>query len=125
MLKLIKAPSKSLPLFIYTGLQKPYDSVPQAGMKTLLTAPISKASARQRAGRAGPIQDGLRYRLYTKNLFDKSLMANTPPGMLTSEVMEEVLVLKSCGFHKISNLNSVDGPHAETLLRALYELRAL
>ncbi|KAM6520757.1 hypothetical protein FSOLCH5_005537 [Fusarium solani] len=39
--------------------------------------------------------------------------------------MAEVLVLKSCGFHKISDFNFVDGPHAETLLRALYELRAL
>ncbi|KAI8680040.1 hypothetical protein NCS57_00283700 [Fusarium keratoplasticum] len=46
-------------------------------------------------------------------------------GITFAIVMEEVLVLKSCGFHKISNLNFVDGPHAETLLRALYELRAL
>ncbi|KAL2692095.1 hypothetical protein Neosp_002500 [[Neocosmospora] mangrovei] len=53
------------------------------------------------------------------------VIANTPPGMLKSEVMAEILVLKSYGFHKISDFNFVDGPHAETLLRALYELRAL
>lgn len=96
-----------------------------AGMKTLLTAPISKASAKQRTGCAGRIQDGICYRLYTNNFFEKSLLANTPPGMLISEVMAEVLVLKSYGFHKIFDFNFVDGPHAETLLRALYELRAL
>ncbi|KAI8723849.1 Helicase C-terminal domain-containing protein [Fusarium sp. LHS14.1] len=52
-------------------------------------------------------------------------LANTPPGILKSEVMAEVLILKSYGFHKISDFNFVDGPHAETLLRALYEFRAL
>lgn len=94
-------------------------------MTTLHTTPISKAAARQRAGRAGRIQDGTCYRLYTEDLFDKTMIPNTPPGILSSEVMAEVLILKSCGFHKISDFNFVDAPHVETVLRAVYELRAL
>ncbi|RSL69138.1 hypothetical protein CEP54_002468 [Fusarium duplospermum] len=95
-------------------------------MVTLHTTPISRAAARQRDGRAGRIQDGTCYRLYNKDLFDKTMMPNTPPGMLTSEVMAEVLTLKSCGFHKISDFNFVDAPNVETVLRlSTNELRAL
>ncbi|RMJ09654.1 hypothetical protein CDV36_010740 [Fusarium kuroshium] len=39
--------------------------------------------------------------------------------------MAEVLILKSCDFHKISEVNFVDAPHVETVLRAVYKLRAL
>jgi hypothetical protein len=41
---------------------------PKNGMDSLVVAPISQASARQRAGRAGRTGPGKCYRLYTGNL---------------------------------------------------------
>lgn len=41
------------------------------GLETLMTLPISQASAEQRAGRAGRIRPGKCYRLYTCGFYDK------------------------------------------------------
>jgi ATP-dependent RNA helicase DDX35 len=38
-------------------------------MESLTVAPISKASAKQRAGRAGRVKPGKAYRLYTEKSF--------------------------------------------------------
>ena len=50
---------------------------PLAGVETLVVAPISKASATQRAGRAGRVRPGHCFRLCTESDFDKLLMQAT------------------------------------------------
>jgi ATP-dependent RNA helicase DDX35 len=42
---------------------------PKTGMDSLTVVPISKASAKQRAGRAGRVKPGKTYRLYTEDAF--------------------------------------------------------
>jgi ATP-dependent RNA helicase DDX35 len=49
-------------------------------MESLITIPISQASAQQRAGRCGRTKAGKAYRLYTESSF-KSLLKNTIPEM--------------------------------------------
>ena len=51
--------------------QKVYN--PRLKIESLLVSPISKASAKQRAGRAGRTQPGKCYRLYTQKAYKKSL----------------------------------------------------
>jgi ATP-dependent RNA helicase DHX8/PRP22 len=52
---------------------------PKLGMDTLVVAPISQASARQRAGRAGRTGPGKCYRLYTENAYKNEMLGTTVP----------------------------------------------
>ena len=52
--------------------QKVYN--PRIRVESLLVTPISKASARQRAGRAGRTRPGKCFRLYTEESFNKQLL---------------------------------------------------
>jgi len=47
-------------------------------MESLIIVPCSKASAQQRAGRAGRTRPGKAYRLYTESAFEK-LQINSIP----------------------------------------------
>lgn len=47
------------------GFAKQNSYNPRSGMESLLVAPISRASANQRAGRAGRTSAGKCYRIYT------------------------------------------------------------
>jgi hypothetical protein len=51
---------------------------PKNGMDSLVVAPISQASARQRAGRAGRTGPGKCYRLYTGAVFAVDKLASKP-----------------------------------------------
>ncbi len=55
--------------------QKVYN--PRIRVESLLVSPISKASAQQRAGRAGRTQPGKCFRLYTERAFKKVYMIST------------------------------------------------
>jgi pre-mRNA-splicing factor ATP-dependent RNA helicase DHX15/PRP43 len=98
---------------------------PRAGLTTLATAPISKASALQRAGRAGRTQPGVCFRLYTEDTYDNVFIQRTPPGILDSEISSEILVLKAAGYNAVGRFDFIDPPHPETYLRGLRELTAL
>ncbi len=52
---------------------------PRSGMESLMVTPVSKASAQQRAGRAGRTAPGLCFRLYTAWSFQHELDDNTIP----------------------------------------------
>ncbi|KAF4465430.1 pre-mrna splicing factor rna helicase [Fusarium albosuccineum] len=109
----------------YCGLKKEAGYNYRVGMSTLLTAPISQDSARQRAGRAGRTQSGEVYRLYTKEFHDNSMSKHTPPGVHMREVSGVVLRLKSLGFHDVTRFDWFDPPHPEAYLRAIGDLEAL
>jgi pre-mRNA-splicing factor ATP-dependent RNA helicase DHX15/PRP43 len=98
---------------------------PRAGLKTLVTAPISKVSARQRAGRAGRTQPGVCFRLYTEDTYDNVFIQSTSPGILESEISSEILVLKAAGYNDVGRFDFIDPPHPETYWRGLRELTAL
>ena len=75
--------------------QKVYN--PRIRVESLLVSPISKASAHQRAGRAGRTKPGKCFRLYTEKAFKKELMEQTYPEILRSNLGNVVLELKKLG----------------------------
>ena len=62
------------------------------GVERLATAPVSRAQANQRAGRAGREQDGVCYRVYTEAGFE-SLAATTTPEIQRINVAQAVFIL--------------------------------
>ena len=64
--------------------QKVYN--PRIRVESLLVSPISKASAQQRAGRAGRTRPGKCYRLYTERDWASELIEQTYPEILRSNL---------------------------------------
>jgi pre-mRNA-splicing factor ATP-dependent RNA helicase DHX15/PRP43 len=107
------------------GLSKQKQYNPQSRKDSLLVSPISKASAQQRAGRAGRTRPGKCYRLYTEKDFKKKLEEQTHPEVLRSNLASTVLVLVRAGVKDLVRFDWVDAPSPETLLRALELLKFL
>merc|ERR1719199_1096608 len=103
--------------------QKVYN--PRIRVESLLVSPISKASARQRSGRAGRTQPGKCFRLYTESAFLKELADNTHPEILRSNLSSTVLTLKKLGIDDLVHFDFMDPPAPETLMRALEQLNFL
>jgi pre-mRNA-splicing factor ATP-dependent RNA helicase DHX15/PRP43 len=103
--------------------QKMYN--PRLRVESLLVSPISKASAKQRAGRAGRTRPGKCYRLYTEEAYEKNLIENTYPEILRSNLATVVLNLKKLKIDDIVHFDYMDPPAPETLMRALEELNYL
>jgi len=97
--------------------QKVYN--PRLRVESLLVSPISRASCKQRAGRAGRTRPGKCYRLFTERSFDKDLQENTYPEILRSNLSSVVLYLKKLGVNDIVHFDYMDPPAPETLMRAL------
>ncbi|EKD16743.1 uncharacterized protein L3040_001482 [Drepanopeziza brunnea f. sp. 'multigermtubi'] len=103
--------------------QKVYN--PRIRVESLLVSPISKASAQQRAGRAGRTRPGKCFRLYTEAAFKKELIEQTYPEILRSNLANTVLELKKLGIDDLVHFDLMDPPAPETLMRALEELNYL
>lgn len=103
--------------------QKIYN--PRIRVESLLVSPISKASAQQRAGRAGRTRPGKTFRLYTEGAFKKELIDQTYPEILRSNLSSTVLELKKLGIDDLVHFDLMDPPAPETLMRALEELNYL
>lgn len=97
----------------------------RSGMESLVVVPISKASANQRAGRAGRVGPGKCFRLYTQWAFENEMEENTIPEIQRVNLGNVVLQLKSLGIHDLINFDYLDPPPAETLILALEQLYAL
>ena len=91
----------------------------------LTSAQCSRASANQRAGRAGRVGPGKAFRLYTKWAFANELEENTVPEIQRTNLGTVVLVLKSLGINDLIGFEFMDPPPGETLMRALELLYAL
>lgn len=99
----------------------------QTGIETLTATPVSKASATQRAGRAGRTRPGKCYRLYTEAAFN-SLDEATVPEIQRSNLAPTILQLKALGIDDIARFDFFTPPPAELVIRALellYSLGAL
>ncbi|GAB5588235.1 DEAH-box ATP-dependent RNA helicase prp43 [Umbelopsis nana] len=103
--------------------QKVYN--PRIRVESLLVSPISKASAQQRAGRAGRTRPGKAFRLYTENAFVKELIEQTYPEILRSNLGTVVLQLKKLKIDDLVHFDFMDPPAPETLMRALELLNYL
>lgn len=99
----------------------------ESGVEALVTCPVSKAAARQRAGRAGRTQPGKCFRLMTEPAFD-ALATQAPPEMQRGEISMAVLQLKSLGIEDVLHFDFLSPPSAESMiysLELLYSLGAL
>ena len=110
---------------IDTGFVKENHFNPRTGIESLLVSPISKASANQRAGRAGRTGKGSCFRLYTKWAYMSELQDSTTPEIQRTNLSNTVLTLKSLGINQLLDFPFLDAPHPDTLMRALELLYAL
>jgi len=103
--------------------QKVYN--PRIRVESLLVSAISKASAQQRAGRAGRTKPGKCFRLYTEKAYKSEMQSNTYPEILRSNLGTVVLQLKKLGIDDLVHFDFMDPPAPETLMRALELLNYL
>jgi pre-mRNA-splicing factor ATP-dependent RNA helicase DHX15/PRP43 len=120
--------------------QKVYN--PRIRVESLLVSPISKASAAQRAGRAGRTRPGKCFRLYTEKDYVKELEEQTYPEILKSNLANTVLELVKLGItvctgggssldgdsfdlQDLVRFDYCDPPAPETVMRALELLNHL
>ncbi|KAG0171394.1 hypothetical protein DFQ30_001077 [Apophysomyces sp. BC1015] len=100
---------------------------PKTGMEALVVTPISKASALQRAGRAGRVRPGKAFRMYTEETY-KSLRDTSVPEIQRSNLAPVILQLKALGIDNVLRFDFLTPPPAELMIRALellYSLKAL
>jgi len=103
--------------------QKVYN--PKIGMDSLVVAPISKASAKQRRGRAGRTGPGKCFRLYTKAAYDNEMMDTSVPEIQRSNLGNTVLMLKAMGINDMIRFDFMDPPPVQTLITAMENLYSL
>ncbi|XP_071701244.1 probable pre-mRNA-splicing factor ATP-dependent RNA helicase DEAH9 isoform X2 [Rutidosis leptorrhynchoides] len=98
---------------------------PITDIENLVVAPISKASARQRAGRAGRVRPGKCYRLYTEDYFINEMSSHGIPEMQRSNLVSSVIQLKALGIDNILGFDWPASPSSEAMVRALEVLYSL
>ena len=94
-------------------------------MESLVAVPISRASANQRAGRAGRTGPGKTFRLYTKWAYYNDLPESTTPEIQRTNLISVVLLLKSLGINDLIHFDFMDPPSPDMLMRSLEQLYAL
>ncbi|CAN9501670.1 unnamed protein product [Ophioblennius macclurei] len=94
-------------------------------MESLIVTPCSRASANQRAGRAGRVAAGKCFRLYTAWAFKHEMEETTVPEIQRTNLGNVVLLLKSLGINDLVHFDFMDPPPHETLALALEQLYAL
>lgn len=98
---------------------------PDSGMDSLSLLPISKASATQRAGRAGRTASGKCLRLYTQHEFEK-LSPITSSEMTRTDLSSQILQLKVLGIENLVKFDYLPpAPPSALLARGLESLAAL
>ena len=83
-------------LVIDSGLMRAPRFAPQSGMTRLETMRVSQASADQRRGRAGRLEPGVCYRLWTESA-QRGLLPFTPPEILDADLAPLALELAVWG----------------------------
>ncbi len=109
---------------IDSGLARVSRFDPHRGINTLRIEPISRASADQRAGRAGRTAPGRCLRLWT----EQEHYGRKPheiPEIQRLDLVEVLLLLKAHGFHESSQFPWLEAPEPTTLERAERLLRDL
>lgn len=95
------------------------------GMDSLVVTPISQASAKQRAGRAGRTGPGKCFRLYTEQAFKTEMLPTNIPEIQRTNLGNVVLQLKAMGINDLLSFDFMDEPPVATLIGAMESLHAL
>ncbi|KAH8072378.1 helicase [Aureococcus anophagefferens] len=110
-----------------SGLQRVATIDEDTGLRRLTTRAISKASAAQRAGRAGRVAPGICSRIYPEGDFAK-FADFAEPEIRSADLSRVALLLASWGCATVDemlDLPFVDAPPRERLDRGLAALRSL
>ncbi len=109
---------------IDSGLIKQMEFNPHSGINSLITQPHARKGLEQRKGRAGRIEPGVYYALYTEQSY-----ASRPefqrPEILRTSLSQMVLIMKRVGINDIEHFHFVDSPEPNLLHNALTELTRL
>ena len=98
---------------------------PKLGMDSLVVSPISQASAKQRAGRAGRTGPGKCYRLYTEPAYKHEMLPVSVPEIQRTNMASLVLILKAMGINDLISFPFMDPPPIQSLVSAMEQLYAL
>ena len=104
-------------IIVDAGLHRYTQFDPVTGMSRLETGRVSQASADQRRGRAGRLDSGVCYRLWSQSTH-VSLAAQTSPEILQADLAPLGLELACWGVHEASDLRWLDAPPAAPLTQA-------
>lgn len=96
--------------------EKQYDNT--TGVQSFQVNWVSKASAGQRAGRAGRTSPGHCYRLYSSAVYEDAFLEHTVPEMLRTPIEGVVLQMKSMGLHHVINFPFPTPPDRTALANA-------
>ncbi len=106
------------------GVSRRLQYDPGNGLNRLVTVRESRASAEQRAGRAGRTATGVCYRLYSPHTLN-AMAAHSPPEICVTDLSQLVLELAAWGVTDPMQLGWLDAPPAtalEAARRLLVEL---
>ncbi|KAL1808869.1 hypothetical protein ACET3Z_025859 [Daucus carota] len=98
---------------------------PKQGLDSLVITPISQASAKQRAGRAGRTGPGKCYRLYTESAFHNEMPPTTIPEIQRINLGFTTLSMKAMGINDLLSFDFMDPPSPQALISAMEQLYSL
>ncbi len=105
-----------------SGLKKMASLEAKIGFSQLTIQRISLFSAKQRAGRAARTSSGTCYRLWHES-DELSMPTQIKPEILTSNLIEEILTLKTCDVNDIDNFLWLDKPPLKNIKAAITKLQ--
>jgi ATP-dependent RNA helicase DHX8/PRP22 len=98
---------------------------PKRGLDSLVITPISQASAKQRAGRAGRTGPGKCYRLYTESAYRNEMPPTSTPEIQRINLGWTVLNMKAMGINELGTFDFMDPPAPQALISAMEQLYSL
>ncbi|GMN71844.1 hypothetical protein TIFTF001_051888 [Ficus carica] len=98
---------------------------PKLGLDSLVITPISQASAKQRAGRAGRTGPGKCYRLYTESAYRNEMSPTTVPEIQRINLGMTTLNMKAMGINDLLSFDFMDPPAPQALISAMEQLYSL
>lgn len=106
---------------IDTGKHKEMRFDERRQMSRLIQSFIARANAKQRRGRAGRVQEGLCFHLFTKHRFDKMMVEQQTPEMLRLSLQDLVMRVKICKLGKVEEAlaQALDPPAGKNVRRAI------